>query len=209
MKYIKTFEEIRYRKDDWGDNQLTEDDLLELTKFEKEVDEFNSRSRWRQFYTGDFEKMHCFQFYKQFKTPVVFSDGTTIDIQSAIENSTHMSDDGGSIVDFMGWIESMQELDENGGMIYRLVYLTDENSLDRENPGLHWTTDRNVIDDFYYDYFNMYYDELAKDKDPYIIKAKIPPKLVKFNNLDRAREQEVTILEKDKDKIEIISVKRK
>jgi len=55
----------------------------------------------------------------------------------------------------------------------------------------------------------MYYDELAKDKDPYIIKAKIPPKLVKFNNLDRAREQEVTILEKDKDKIEIISVKRK
>lgn len=207
MKYLKLYEDFNYREDKWFDEQASKEDLADLEEFEKIVNDINSRSQWRKLETYGLHKDHCVTFYRMFKNPIEFEDGTKIDIYDAVYNLTHMMDDGGHMIDFMDWINTMKRLEENGGTVYRLVYLTDENSLNRENPGMHWTTDIHVIHDFYDDYFNMHYREEAKGKEPYIITGKIPPGCVKFNNLDRAREQEVTIT--DPNNVEIISVEKK
>ncbi len=207
MKYLKLYENFYYRSDKWFDEKSTEEDLSDLSEFEKIVNDVNSRSKWRKLDTYGLSKDSCVSFYRMFKNPIEFEDGTKIDIYDAIYNLTHMMDDGGNMVDFMDWIYTMKKLEENGGVVYRLVYLTDENSFNREEPGMHWTTDKHVIIDFYDEYFQMNYAEQTKNKNPYIITAKIPPGCVKFNNLDRAREQEVTMT--DQSKIEIISIERK
>ena len=83
------------------------------------------------------------------------------------------------------YLETIKNLQENGGEIYRLVFIVDEEHLDKDKLGDHW----NITGDF-----SSFYNSLADDipdyidedgngyeQKPYMIIANIKPGIIDIN----------------------------
>ena len=202
-----------YYKQDLSDSdyrKLTDEQKKSLGNFEKIIDEYNKGQLLNNKFllNDEITMIEAIEFYDMFKNGIEFSDGTKLSLDDAIYSAREMRGDGGTTSDFVSWISRMIDIENNGGEIYRLVYLKDENSLNKKEPGAHWTTDKWVISDYYNDYFQQNYTQQAQGKKPYIITAKIPSGLVKFQDLSRSREQEIYIPNKNQDKIEILKIEK-
>jgi hypothetical protein len=173
------------------------------------VKEYNHTHKYSQLNFND-ESTYGFKkplmsFYMLF--PIEYSDSQVIKFDDALDAVYHIQTDGGTWQDLSIYLEDMKRIREHGGVIYRLVYLKDENSLNKEKLGNSWTANTDSTDEFYHDYFKQFYKEHMKDAKPYILRAKIPGGIARFNNLDRAREQEIFISNEDQHLIELIDIK--
>lgn len=70
------------------------------------------------------------------------------------------------------YLDVVEELYKKGGEVYRVVFLDEELNLD-DNLGEHWTIDEGCFDRIY---GNISPEQ--REKIPYLITAKIPPKFI-------------------------------
>lgn len=103
-------------------------------------------------------------------------------------------------------LHTISNIYDNGGELYRVIWLDDINSFNKDNIGNHFVSDNGKIDDIV-ELFTLhnYYDSKLE---PYVIKVHTPPKNVKipfeyFKNLD---EEEVLVI--NPKLLEIISIKK-
>ena len=101
---------------------------------------------------------------------------------------------------------SVSKYYDEGGVLYRVVWLDDITDFDEKNIGSHFVEDKGQIYNIVEHFENHnYYD---KNKEPYLITVKTPPKNVKiaddyFNNLN---EEEIMVI--DQTKLELISIEK-
>jgi len=97
----------------------------------------------------------------------------------------HFADEERSKEELDYYLKTIKNLQENGGEIYRLVFIVDENYLNKDNLGQHW----NITGDFssFYnsladDIPNYFDDENEYEQNPYMIIANINPGNINIEN---------------------------
>ena len=105
-----------------------------------------------------------------------------------------------------GYISTIDSLHKNGGDVYRLVYTDSIDDINKEDLGLSWTVDVDVIELLHSKDWRSMYGEGKKEA--YVIKLKTEPKNITVSHVDisgNPEEKEINIINFNKTKI--VSIK--
>jgi len=114
------------------------------------------------------------RFLKTYETfSSLISDNEYLDNLEDLKLNTDW-DDERTKEDLDYYLSGLEKLQKEGGLIYRLVWLFDENDLDKDDLGYHWNLDGD-FSNFYGNLENIESNDDGNERKPYLIIAKIKP----------------------------------